>query len=92
MKEPLNFSIFYVVQEIRIKENGTNETNKTKLKIVCNNVHQYNFKETYTDYIDEAYLKYITINKEEYICFVTDKEEPLLSVVCKKIEYKKLNN
>ncbi len=75
-----------------LKDDGTYETNKTKLKILCENIYSYNFKEIYTDYIDEAYLKFITISKEEYICFATDKKEPLISVVCKSIKYEKLKS
>lgn len=78
--------------EPTIKEDGTYITNRTKLKMVCHKIYQYRYKETYTDYIDDAYLKYIIINKEEYICFATDKEEPLISVVCESIEYEELKN
>ncbi len=55
---------------------GSYETNKTKLKMVCKNIYQYNYKENYIGYIDEAYLKIIKIDNEKYICFATDKEEP----------------
>lgn len=77
--------------EPTLKEDGTYETNKKKIKMICHDVNQYNYKETYTDYIDDAYLKYIKLNKEEFICFATDKEEPLISVVCKSIEYEEIN-
>ncbi len=73
-----------------LKDDGSYETNKTKLKIVCKDIYQYNYKENYLDYIDDAYLKFLNIDKEEYICFATDKEEPLISVVCKSIEYEEL--
>ena len=75
-----------------LKDDGTYETNKTKLKMVCKGIYQYNYKENYIDYIDESYLKIININNEEYICFATDKEEPLISIVCKIIEYEELKN
>ncbi len=75
-----------------LKDDGTYETNRTELKMVCKGIYQYDYKENYTDYIDDAYLKFIKINKEEYICFAMDKEEPLISVVCKSIEYKELKN
>lgn len=77
--------------EAFLKDDGTYETNKTKLKMICDNVYQYNYKKTCADYIDEAYLKCILINKEEYFCFATDEEKPLISVICESIEYEELN-
>lgn len=73
-----------------IKEDGTYETNKVKLKLVCTNIQQYNFKEKFSDYIEEAYLKYITINNKQYLCFATDNENPLISIVCDSIEYEEV--
>lgn len=46
----------------------------------------------FTDYIDDAYIKCITIEKEEFLCFATDKEEPLLYIVCESIEYEERKN
>ncbi len=77
--------------EPTLKDNGTYETNKKKIKMVCNNIIQYKYKENYADYIDDAYLKFLTINKQEYICFATDPEEPLISVLAESIEYEEIN-
>lgn len=86
----LYFDIFWSGDPI-LKDDENYETNKTKLKI-CKSIYQYNYKENYINYIDEAYLKFININKKEYVCFATDKEEPLISVICKSIEYEELKN
>lgn len=77
--------------EPTLKSDGTYETNKKKIRMLCHDVIQYNYKEVYTDYIDDAYLKYLKINREEYLCFATDKEEPQISIVCKSIEYEEIN-
>lgn len=77
--------------EPTLKNDGTYETNKKKIRMICHEVHQYKYKEVYSDYIDDAYLKYIKLGREEYLCFATDQEDPLISVVCKKIEYEEIN-
>lgn len=90
-KIELYLDVFWSGKPI-LKNDGTYETNKTVVKMICNDIYQYNFKETYLNDIDDAYLKYIMINEEEYICFATDKEEPLISIVCRSIEYEEVNN
>ncbi len=87
----LYFDIFWSGKPT-LKDNGVFETNKVKLKMIFKSIYQYNYKENYMDYIDEAYLKIINISNEEYFCFATDKEEPLISIVCKTIEYEELRN
>lgn len=77
--------------EPKLKDDGTYETNKKKIRMVCKDVNQFNYKEVYSDYIDDAYLKYITLEREEFICFATDQEDPLISIVCKSIEYEETN-
>lgn len=76
--------------EPSIKEDGRYETHSTKVRMVCHDVQQYNFKETYADYIDDAYLKFLKIKNKEYICFATDKENPLISVVSESIWYEEI--
>lgn len=71
-----------------IKDDKTYETNKTKMKIVFNDIYQFKNKEIFSwDYINKAFIKYIKIENKEYICFATNKEEPLLFIVCKSMEY-----
>lgn len=75
-----------------VKENGTYETNKTKMKMICKGVIQFCFKETYSDFIDGIFLKYIKpkdiiFENKEYLCFATDANNPEISVVCESIEY-----
>ena len=82
--------------EPTLKENGTYETNKTKMKIVCKNVNQFHFKDTFSDFIDGIFLKYIKLKElvykdKEFICFATDNEDPEVSIVCESIEYEEIN-
>ncbi len=68
------------------------ETNKTKLKMVFNDVEQCNNKEIFSwDYINDAFIKYININNKDYICFANNENEPLVYIVCNHIEYEELN-
>lgn len=76
--------------EPKIKDDGKYEINKKNLKIIFKDVYQFKFKEVYQDYIDDAYLKYIILDKDEYICFATDPEEPLISIVSKTMEYEEI--
>jgi len=73
-----------------LKQNGVLENNKTKMKIVCNGIMQYNFKEVFSDYIDTAIVKYINIGNKKYICFASDEIEPLVYIICDNIEYEEL--
>ncbi len=75
-----------------IKDDGTYETNRKKMHMVCSNVVQYNYKENYSDSIDDVYLNYLRIKNKEYICFATDKEKPLISVVCENIWYEEFSD
>ncbi len=81
--------VWWVGERIK-KEYGTYEPNKIRMRLSCNNVFQYNFKEIFSDYIDEAFLKYVKIKDKEYICFATDNKEPLISVICENMEYEEL--
>ena len=74
-----------------LKLDGTYETNKIKLKVLCKDIKQYNYKDIYDDFISEAYLKYVKLENEEYLCLATDKDTPEISVVCKEIEYEEIN-
>lgn len=78
--------------EPTIKEDGTYETNKTKLKMIFHDIEKYSSEEIYsTDYIDSAYIKYINLNNKEFLCFATDEVEPSFYVVCESIEYEEIN-
>jgi len=75
------------------KEDGTYETNKTKMKMVFNGVEQCNNKEIFSwDYINDIFIQYIKIKNTEFICFASDEKEPLFYIVCDNIEYEELNN
>ena len=75
-----------------LKENKYYETNKTKLKIIFNNVEQYFNKNIFSDnYISDAFIKYINIKNKDYICFASDEIEPLIYIVCNNMEYEELN-
>ena len=73
------------------KNNGTYETNKTKVNIIFNGIKQFNNKEIFSwDYIDNAFVKYIVLEGKEYICFADDNHEPLIYIVCENIEYREI--
>ena len=74
-----------------LKDDDTYETNKTKIKMILYNINKFSVKEMASwDYIDEVFINYITYLDKEYICFATDKEEPLLYIVCEDIEYEEI--
>ncbi len=71
-----------------LKENGFYETNPTKLKICLNDIETYNIKEIFSwDYITNIYIKYIKLNNNEFICLADNKENPLIYIVSRSMEY-----
>lgn len=68
------------------------------MKIIFTNIYEFNFKENYSDYIDCVYLKKIIIEKEKlfknekWFCFATGEKEPLISIICKKLDFEIFNN
>lgn len=76
-----------------LKEDGTYETNKTKMKMLFSGVEQCNNSEIFSwDYINNAFIKYIKVKNKEFICFASDEEEPLVYIVCDNIKYEELKN
>jgi len=74
-----------------LKDDNTYQTNKTRMKMILNDVEQCNNKEMFSwDYIDEALIKYIKLDNKEFICFASDVKEPLIYIVCQSIEYEEL--
>ena len=48
-------------------------------------------KEMFTwNYINEVYIQYVKVKNQEFICFASDKEEPLVYILCDNIEYEEL--
>lgn len=83
----LLIDVFWVGKPVQ-KEDGTYETNKTKIKMVFHGVENVLMKEIFSwDYICTAFIKYIQIKNKEYICFASDEKEPFVSIVCDYIEY-----
>ena len=76
-----------------LKEDGTYETNKTKMKMIFSGVEQCNNRQIFSwDYINDAFMKYVKIKSKEFICFASDEEEPLVYIVCDNIKYEELKN
>ena len=74
-----------------IKEDGTYDMSKTKLKMILNGIEKVNNREIFSwDYINEAFLQYITLNNKELICFASDENDPSFYVVCDSIEYEEI--
>ena len=74
-----------------IREDGTTDTNKTKLRMVFNDVQQCDIKELYSwDFIMNCYLNYVTFEDDQYICFANDEKDPMLYIVCEDIDYEEV--
>ncbi len=79
--------------EPKLKEDGTYETSRVKLKMIFHDVEQYNSKEIFSwDYINDAFIKYIKIQNKKFICFASDEKDPSVYIVCDSIEYEELKN
>lgn len=77
--------------KLQLNEDGTYKTNKVKLKMYLNGVEQCNIKEMFSwNYISEVYIQYVKVKNQEFICFASDKEEPLVYILCDSIEYVEL--
>ena len=71
-----------------LRENNTYETNKIKIKLVFDDIKEFDCKEMFSwDYIDKVYIDYIKLADKECICFASNKENPLIYVVSDSIEY-----
>lgn len=89
-KIELLIDVYWCGQPI-LKENNAYQTNKIKMRIILDGVEQCNNKEIFSwDYINEALIKYIKLDNKEFICFASDKEEPLIYIVCESIEYEEI--
>lgn len=76
-----------------LKDDNTYETNKTKIRMILNGVKQYNSKEIFSwDYIDKAIMKYIKLENEEFICFASNEQDPLIYIVCENVKYEEISN
>lgn len=74
-----------------LREDKTYQTNKIKMRMILNNVEQCNNKEMFSwDYINEIFIKYIKLNNNEFICFASDEQEPLIYIVCESVEYEEI--
>lgn len=77
--------------EPTLKEDNTYETNKTKMRMICEGVEKCNNKESFSwDYINDVYLNYIKLNNKEYICFASDEDDPYVYIVCDNIKYEEI--
>ena len=74
-----------------ILKGNSYETNKTKIKLIFENVVKYENKGIYSwDYINKGFLDYVRMGDKEKICFATDINSPLVIIVCDSIEYEKI--
>ena len=61
------------------------------MRIILNNIKQCNNKEMFSwDYINEIFIKYIKLSNNEFICFASDAQEPLIYIVCESMEYEEI--
>ena len=76
-----------------LKEDGTYETNRTQVNIYFNHIKDCTIKSIMSyEYIDNAYLKYITLNNNDLICFASHEENPLFYIVAEEMEYEEIKN
>ena len=74
-----------------LREDKTYQTNKIKMRMILNHIEQCNNKEMFSwDYINEIFIKYIKLNNNEFICFASDDQEPLIYIVCESVEYEEI--
>ena len=81
--------------EPTIKSDGTYDTDKSRIKMIFTGVNEYNDNQDYSS-IDDSSVEYYDKDGKELIgisllCDYLD-EEPLIHVVCGKIEYEILDN
>ena len=75
-----------------LHENNTYETNKTRMRMVLIDIKKINIKELFSwDYINNAFINYIKLDNEEFICFADSEDDPLIYIVCNNILYEDLN-
>lgn len=74
-----------------LKDDGYYETNKKKIRMIFNEIESCNNKEISScDFISQAFLKYITLDNKEFICFASEEEDPSIYIVCESIEYEEV--
>lgn len=74
-----------------LKDDNSYQTNETKLRIILYNVKQFNCKEMFSwDFVYEAFIKYIKLDNEEFICFASDEQQPLIYIICEYMEYEEI--
>ena len=72
-------------------KDGSLNTHKSRIKILFEDVYKCNNKELFLwDSIYDAYLKYIHLDNQEYLCFADDEKTPSIYIVCKIMKYEVL--
>lgn len=75
----------------KLKNDGTYETNKTKLKMQFIDVEKYMCKELFvSDSFTNIYLKFIYFNNHEYICFANEENDPLFYIISNEVSYEEI--
>ena len=76
-----------------INENKEYKRSNNNLKIIFEKVKECNIKENNSwDFIQEAYMKYITTeDSKEMLCFSSDEENPLYYIICENIRLEIIN-
>lgn len=78
--------------EPKLREDGTYQTNKIKMKMQLTGIEKYNNKEIFSwNYIDDVSIKYVNFNGKELLCFADDEVEPLIYIICDNIEYEEID-
>ena len=76
-----------------LKDDNAYQTNKTKMRMILNNVEKCNNKEMFSwDYINKVFIKYIKLDNKEFICFASDEQDPVIYIVCESIKYEEIKD
>lgn len=82
--------IFWVGKD-EVNKDGKYNTKRRNIKLVFNQVENVNIKERFSwDFITEAYLKFITINNKELLCFADNDTNPDFYCVSESLEYEEM--
>ncbi len=76
-----------------VKEDGKLDTNKVKMKVIFNDVEKCEIREYFSwDFIKNIYIKYITLDGKEFVCFANEEENPEVYIICNNIEYEEIKD
>ncbi len=78
--------------EQKLKDDKHYETNPKKLKIVFEQIEEFNNKGIFSwSFIYNVYVKFFILNDKEFICFANEEKEPFLCIVAENAKYEEID-